>query len=181
MAETFDHINEKHVAFINNQHVFFVASATSDSHVNLSPKGMDSFRVLGPNRVAYLDITGSTNETAAHMLADGRITFLFTSFAKKPLNLRLYGKGHAVHLKDDAFEELAKNFPSYPGIRQIIVADIHKVTTNCGYSIPEMELVRERPSLIKWAENKGEDGIKAYQKENNTRSMDGLPTGIDED
>ena len=181
MAETFERIDEKHADFIKNQHVFFVASAAADGHVNLSPKGLDCFRVLGPNQVAYLDVTGSTNETAAHMLADGRITFLFTSFTRNPLNLRIYGKGHIVRPDSPEFEELAKHFPSHPGTRQFIVADIHKVTTNCGYSIPEMELVRERPTLGKWAEAKGEDGIIEYQKKNNTRSMDGLPTGIEAD
>lgn len=174
MAEFYDHIPDKLAAFIAEQPMFFVATATADSRVNLSPKGMDSFRVLGQNKAAYLDLTGSGNETAAHLQHDGRITVMFNSFTRSALILRLYGRGINIMPDDPEWPELAQHFPDYPGTRQIIVIDVEQVQTSCGYAVPEMELVRERPTLIKWAEKHGPDGLADYRRDNNRVSIDGL-------
>ncbi len=178
MAEFFDSLNEKHIDFINNQLVFFVASATDDSRVNLSPKGMDSFRVLSPNQAAYLDVTGSGNETAAHLRHNPRLTFMFCSFAKQPLILRLYGQGRAIQPRHEDWHELIGHFPPLPGTRQIIVMDIDMVQTSCGYAVPTAENMQQRDTLLKWANNKGEAGIHDYWKEKNLLSLDGLETGL---
>ncbi len=177
MAEFFESIPDKLAAFIAEQPVFFVATATVDSRVNLSPKGMDSFRVLGPNRVAYLDLTGSGNETAAHLQHDGRITVMFCSFTRNPLILRLYGRGTAIAPGDGEWDALAGQFPDYPGARQIISITVESVLTSCGYGVPEMDLVRARPTLAKWAEAKGKEGLDDYRRDNNTKSIDGLEIG----
>jgi hypothetical protein len=160
--------------------MFFTASAplSPDGHVNLSPKGMDSFRVLSSTRVAYMDINGSGNETSAHMLENGRITLMFCAFDGPPNILRLYGKGYTVLPGDEEWSELSVlfNLPLAP--RQIIVTDIHKVQTSCGFSVPYYQYNGERDQAVKWAEKKGEKGIEEYQAEKNRISMDGLPTAL---
>lgn len=178
MAEVFDQISDKLAAFIAAQPVFFTATATADSRVNLSPKGMDSFRVLGPNQAAYLDLTGSGNETAAHLSHDGRITIMFCSFARNALILRLYGRGQAVLSADPRWAGLIGRFPPIPGTRQIILIDVERVQTSCGYGVPEMTLTRERPTMVAWAEKKGEAGLADYRYKNNRSSIDGLPVEI---
>ena len=174
MAQFFDSIPENLQRFIAAQPMFFVATAAKDARINLSPKGMDTFRILTPNLVAYLDLTGSGNETAAHLKHDGRITVMFNSFDAKPLILRLYGKGRAEPLSSDAFQQHKQAFPDIPGARQVIFIDVDSVQTSCGYAVPFMELKGERDVLVKWAEKKGDNGLAAYQKENNTVSIDGL-------
>jgi hypothetical protein len=163
-------------AFIEAQPLFFVATAplAGDGHVNLSPKGLDSFRVLSPDRVAYLDLTGSGNETAAHLRENGRITFMWCAFSGAPRILRLYGKGATVVPGDEGWEELIDRFPGYPGVRQIITAEISRVQTSCGYAVPRMDLVGDRDTLLRWAEAK-RDALPAYRAEKNARSIDGLP------
>ena len=173
------HVTDGLRGFIERQHLFFVATAPlAGGHVNLSPKGMDSFRVLGPTTVAYLDNVGSGNETAAHVLDNGRITFMFCAFEGSPLILRLYGTGRAVLPGDAGWAALAGHFPARPGIRQIIVAELTRVQTSCGEAVPFYGYVGERDQLIEWASGKGPEGLAAYQREKNVRSIDGLPTPL---
>jgi hypothetical protein len=180
MAKFFDSIQEQHQAFIEKQKMFFVASAplAANGHVNLSPKGIDSFKVLSANKIAYMDITGSGNETSAHILENGRITIMFCAFGGPPNILRLYGEGYTVLPGDDAWSTLATKFDILLSTRQIIVADIHKVQTSCGFSVPYYAYEGERDQAYKWAANKGVDGLAAYKKEKNMVSMDGLPTAL---
>ncbi len=180
MAKTFDLIAEELQEFIAKQHIFFVGTAplSSTGHVNLSPKGFDSFRILSPNRVAYLDLTGSGNETSAHLQENGRITFMFCSFEEKPSILRLYGWGSTVLPEHSEWEYLCLLFPQIPGTRQIIVADIERVQTSCGFGVPLYEYQGQRQNLVKWAEKKGEKGIQEYHQQKNLTSIDGLPTPL---
>ncbi|MDZ7588849.1 MAG: pyridoxamine 5'-phosphate oxidase family protein [Parasphingorhabdus sp.] len=149
MADFSDTLNEKHVAFIAAQPMFFVATAAADARINLSPKGYDAFRVLAPNRVAYLDLAGSGNETHAHLVADGRITLMFNAFDRSALILRIYGHGKPVLPQDDGWGELAANFEMIPGTRQIFDIAVESVQTSCGWGVPLMELSGERPTLKK--------------------------------
>jgi hypothetical protein len=173
-------IKEQHKTFIENQRMFFVSTAPLNSrgHINLSPKGMDSFRVLSPSRVAYMDIVGSGNETSAHILENGRITFMFCAFEGPPNILRLYGRGHTVLPGDGEWQELSALFNLVPATRQIIVADIDKVQTSCGFSVPLYVYAGERDHAEKWAEAKGFDGLERYKAEKNRVSIDGLPTAL---
>lgn len=160
--------------------MFFVASAplTADGHVNLSPKGMDCLRILGPLQVAYLDLTGSGNETSAHLQENGRITLMFCAFEGPPNILRLYGKGRTVVIGTPEWDQLWPLFPSYPGMRQIIVVDVERVQTSCGFAVPLYEFKGQRETLKKWAIAKGDDGLVEYWKEKNMTSIDGLPTPL---
>lgn len=176
MAKVVECITPELKAFIEAQHVFFVASAPlcEEGHVNLSPKGLDCLRVLSPSRVAYLDLTGSGNETAAHLHENGRITFMFCAFAGAPRILRLYGTGQVVLPGMPQWGQLIGQFPVYPGIRQIITAEISRVQTSCGFAVPLMDYTKQRDTLPRWAEAKGED-LPRYRQEKNTTSIDGLP------
>jgi hypothetical protein len=167
-------------AFVERQHVFFVATAPlGGGHVNLSPKGLDSFRILSPTSVAYLDQTGSGNETAAHVLENGRITFMFCAFDGPPLILRLYGVGRAVLPDSAEWPALAARFPAdRPGVRQIIAAELTRVQTSCGEGVPRLDYVGDRDQLVEWSEQKGPDGLAAYRREKNVRSIDGLRTPL---
>lgn len=180
MGKFFDTILDTHKAFIERQKIYFIASAplSAEGHVNVSPKGIDSFRVLSPNRVAYMDIVGSGNETSAHMLENGRITVMFCSFDGPPNIMRLYGKGYTVLPHDEEWVELSPLFELQLGTRQIIVAEIDKVQTSCGFGVPYYEYVGERDQAQKWAEHKGADGLELYKQEKNRISMDGLPTAL---
>lgn len=177
MGKVVECITEALQAFIEAQPLFFVATAplSREGHVNLSPKGLDCFRVLSPSCVAYLDLTGSGNETAAHLQENARITFMFCAFEGPPRILRLYGTGGVVLPGETRWAELAALFPEYPGVRQIIVADIERVQTSCGFAVPLMEYVGQRDTLLRWAEAKG-NGLPRYRQEKNSRSIDGLPT-----
>jgi hypothetical protein len=177
MGKTFDRIDERLADFLTAQHVFFVATAPAggDGHVNLSPKGLDAFRVLDPTTVAYLDLTGSGVETIAHLRDNGRITFLFCAFEGPPKIVRLYGRGEAVQPDDPRFADLAARFPSLPGIRSVIVVRLERIADSCGYAVPRYRYQGERDQLIAWAERKGEDGLESYRAERNARSIDGLP------
>lgn len=180
MGKFFDTLQPHHITFIEHQKMFFVATAplSADGHVNLSPKGLDSFRVLSDNRVAYMDITGSGNETSAHILENGRITFMFCAFDGPPNILRLYGNGHTVLPGTPEWSALSPLFTLQLSTRQIIVADIHKVQTSCGFGVPLYEYLGERDHAEKWAEKKGADGLEDYQAEKNMFSLDGLPTAL---
>ena len=146
--------------------------------MNVSPKGMDSFRVTGPTEVIWLNLTGSGNETAAHVRENGRMTVMFCSFERQPLILRLYGQAGTVHPRDVAWPGLAGLFPAFTGARQIFRLRLDLVQTSCGYAVPRFQLVEERPTLTKWADSRGREGIEQYWREKNTRSLDGVDTGI---
>ncbi|HVM88513.1 MAG TPA: pyridoxamine 5'-phosphate oxidase family protein [Puia sp.] len=180
MGKFHDNIKPAHKEFIEGQHIFFVATAplSITGKINLSPKGLDCFRVLGETKVAYMDLISSGNETSAHTLENGRITFMFCSFDETPNILRLYGKGFAV-LPDSADWPLyASYFTIYPSTRQIIVAEIELVQTSCGFGVPLYEYAGERDLHFKWAEKKGKNGLHEYVQQNNLKSLDGLPTNI---
>jgi len=180
MAKFFDHILDHHREFIEKQKIFFVASAplSAEGHVNLSPKGIDSFRILSSNKLAYMDIIGSGNETSAHLIENGRITIMFCAFDGPPLILRLYGKGYTVLPNDEAWPELSSHFTLMMSTRQIIVADIDMVQTSCGYGVPYYSYEGERDQAYKWAAAKGLDGLELYKEEKNMVSLDGLPTAL---
>lgn len=179
MAKFFTELSPAHQEFITAQKIFFVASAPTSGRVNLSPKGMDTFRVLNSRRAAYLDSTGSGNETAAHLADNGRITLMLCALDGAPLILRMYGHGHAVRPRDDEWNQLRPLFgPPLPGERQLIVVDVESVQTSCGYAVPRFDYVEDRETLTKWAVNKGPDGVAVYWAEKNQKSIDGLPTGL---
>ena len=174
MAEFFDELNDAHRAMIAAQPLFFVATAAADARINLSPKGYDCFRVLGPKRVAYLDLGGSGNETNAHLLADGRITLMFCNFRQQALILRIYGTGRPVVPWDREWDELAAHFTLMPGTRQIFDIAVGNVQTSCGYGVPLMTLDRERPTLLKH-HAKADPGEWAGKHKRRRTSIDGLP------
>ncbi|CAL1519317.1 pyridoxamine 5'-phosphate oxidase family protein [Chitinophaga sp. MM2321] len=180
MGKFSDSILPPHSDFIDEQKMFFVGTAplSADGHVNLSPKGLDSFRVLSPNRIAYMDIVGSGNETSAHVRENGRITFMFCAFEGAPNILRLYGDGYTVLPGDPEWESLSAHFELQLATRQIVVATIHKVQTSCGFGVPLYHYTGERDHAAKWAEKKGVAGLEAYKAEKNMISMDGLPTSL---
>jgi hypothetical protein len=178
MARFYPALDAKHRDFIATQKIFFTASGTADSRINLSPKGMDSLRVLDDKRVAWLDLTGSGNETAAHLRHDGRLTLMWCSFDANPLILRLYGRGRTVRRQDAEWAGLRPHLPALPGERQLIVLDIDSVQTSCGYAVPLYSYHGERDTLARWAEKKGAVGLLEYWREKNQASIDGLPTGL---
>lgn len=178
MGKKFKKISKQLQKFIEEQKIFFVATAVEEGRVNLSPKGMDTLKVLNENEVIWLNLTGSGNETAAHILQNDRMTIMFCSFDKKPLILRLYGHAEVYHERDAQFQKYQHYFPEISGSRQIFKLKVDLVQTSCGYGVPYMEYKGKRDTLELWAEEKGEIGIKAYWKEKNTRSLDGLETQI---
>lgn len=178
MARQFPEIDERLQTFIEEQHVYFVATAARDGRVNVSPKGLDSLRVVGPNRVVWLNGTGSGNETAAHLLDTNRMTIMFCSFTAKPLILRLYGTARTIHDGDPVWNELLALFPPMKGSRNIFDLDVELVQTSCGFGVPFMDFVSDRETMDQWAERKGESGLRDYQQEKNRFSIDGLPTGL---
>lgn len=178
MAEKFEQLSPKHIAFIQAQHIFFVATAGAEGSVNLSPKGMDSFRVTSPQEVIWLNLTGSGNETAAHLLENPRMTIMFCSFDKQPLILRLYGEAETIHPRDPDWSSLISAFPQDPGARQIYRVTLKLVQTSCGYAVPYYTYQEDRPTLKKWAQKHGQEGIEQYWADKNAISLDGKETGI---
>jgi hypothetical protein len=180
MGKFYNSILPAHQQFIKEQHLFFVGTAplSGDGRVNVSPKGLDCLVVLDEKRVAYMDLTGSGNETSAHSLENGRITFMFCSFDKKPLILRLYGKGYTVLPGTAGWQQLAPRFTIYPSTRQLIVAGIDLVQTSCGFAVPMFNYSGERAVHFDWAATKDADGLQDYRLQNNLKSIDGLPTDI---
>ncbi len=173
--EFFDTLNEDHSAFIGKQPVFFVATAAADVRINLSPKGMDSFRILSPDTCGYLDVGGSGNETHAHLAADGRITIMFCAFDNPALILRIYGRGRFVLPQDDDWAEVAAHFITLPGTRQIFLIDVDSVQTSCGWGVPHLTFERERQTLSKY--HAQQDPVERLaQIATRTQSIDGLPT-----
>lgn len=178
MAKRFTEIPAQLRRFIEAQKIFFVATAAADGRVNVSPKGMDSLRVVDSNRVIWLNLTGSGNETAAHVQDNPRMTIMFAAFAGEPMILRLYGKARAIHRNDAEWNEWFSLFDPLPGARQIFDLYVDLVQTSCGMGVPLFDFVGEREQLNKWALKKGEEGLKAYWKEKNQTSLDGRPTHI---
>lgn len=179
MADRYEALTDKHIEFIKQQHLFVVATAAADGFINVSPKGMDSFRVINNRQVVWLNLTGSGNETAAHILENKRMTVMFSSFDKQPLILRLYGQALVFHPRDSGWSDHMNLFPNYVGARQIFQLDLDLVQGSCGYAVPYYELKGERPTLDSWAEKRGRDGVEAYWKEKNTVSLDHKDTGIE--
>jgi hypothetical protein len=163
--------------FIEAQHVFFVASAPLDAggHVNLSPKGLDTFRILGPTTVAYVDFNGSGVETIAHLKENGRIVLMFCAFQGPPEIFRLYGHGRVVEPHEAEFAALAESFPNHENARSIIVVELTRIKDSCGYGVPLFKYEGERTQLHAWARHRGTEGLKVYREEKNRRSIDGLP------
>jgi hypothetical protein len=179
MAKFLPALDERLTAFIRAQRMFFTGGAPNVGRVNVSPKGLDSFRVLSSTLVGYLDLTGSGNETAAHLLENGRITFMFCAFDGPPMILRLYAKGRSIRPADAEWNELRPHFgPPLPGERQLIIGEIQSVQTSRGYGVPLYETAGDRAQLTAWANHKGPAELENYRLEKNTRSMDGLPTGL---
>jgi len=182
MAKFYKSLTDELKQFISEQRMFFVATAplSADGRVNVSPKGLDSFRVLSAKQVAYLDLTGSGNETSAHLLENGRITIMFCAFAGDACILRLYGRGTTVLPDTPEWESLFPAFSPLPGARQIILIDVEQVQTSCGFGVPLYEPVGYREKLVKWATQKGQSGVREYQQKKNRVSIDGLPTPLGE-
>lgn len=176
MGKVLEGLNEDVQQFIAKQQMFFVATAplAADGHVNVSPKGMDSFRILGENRVGYLDMTGSGNETAAHITENQRITFMFCAFEGSANIVRLYGTGRVVLPQMPEWAALSEHFTLFTGTRQIIVADIHRISSSCGYAVPLYEYKAQRETLSKYWEAKGADALPDYWQTKNQTSIDGL-------
>lgn len=180
MGAVIEQLDDAMVEWISKQHVFFVASApTEGGHVNVSPKGYDSLRILDPLTVAYLDLTGSGAETIAHIRENGRVTIMFCAFEGPPRVLRLFGTGEVHPVGTDGFDDLEGLFPDVPGARAIIRIALDRIQTSCGYAVPFMDYREERPTLIQWAERKGDDGLAAYWTDKNSASIDGLPALAD--
>lgn len=178
MGKQFSELSEEHKVFISNQKLFFVGTAAEEGRVNISPKGMDTLKVINQNRVVWLNLTGSGNETAAHLIKNNRMTIMFCAFEGKPLILRLYGHATIYHPKDDRYREYENLFAEIPGARQIIELDIDLVQNSCGFGVPLMDYKEDRSILTDWAKTKGKEGMEAYWKEKNTKSIDGFETNI---
>jgi hypothetical protein len=177
MGRQHEGLTEELIGWLAQQRMFFVATAplAADGLLNCSPKGLDTFRVLGPNEVAYLDLTGSGIETAAHLRENGRIVLVFCAFDGPPKIVRLYGIGHVVANDHPDFRPLRERFPDLPGIRAVIQVNVTRVGESCGYAVPRYNYVGERDTLVRWAEAKGNDGLETYRKAKNAHSLDGLP------
>jgi hypothetical protein len=177
VAKLFTELDESLRDFITRQHLFFVATApqSTTGHINLSPKGLDTLRVLGQLRVAYLDLTGSGVETVAHLRENGRLTLMFCAFEGRPRILRLQGQGRAVEPGDPDWADLIRHFPNQQGTRALIDMTIERIADSCGYAVPLFEYVGERTQLEEWAEHKGAEGLQRYRADKNARSIDGLP------
>lgn len=177
MAKQYPALDDTHCSFILRQKMFFTATADRDGRVNLSPKGLGTFRILDGNRVAWLDLTGSGNETSAHLEALPRITVMFCAFEEPPQILRLYGTGRVLRRGTAEYRDAIASFDELPGARQIVAMQVELVQTSCGYAVPLYDYRGDRATLISWAESKGEAGVESYRQEKNRTSMDGRPTG----
>jgi len=178
MGKTYDAIGEQMETFLRGQRLFFVATAplAGDGHLNCSPKGLDTFDVLDPHTVAYLDLTGSGVETIAHVRENGRIVLMFTAFDGPPKIVRLYGRGEVVEPGDPDFATLRARFPAHhDGVRSVIRIAVERIADSCGYGVPQYQYVAERSQLPAWVKKKGPEGLVQYRGERNRMSVDGLP------
>ena len=173
MGKMLTEITESLKIFIENQKMFFVGTARNEGSINVSPKGMDTFRIIDSNKIVWLNLTGSGNETAAHLKENDRMTIMFCSFEEKPLILRLYGTASIYHKNDSDYKNHINLFPEHIGARQVIIMKVEKVQTSCGFAVPFMEFKEERSQLTSWSKKKGEDGIQQYWKDKNNKSIDG--------
>jgi hypothetical protein len=178
LAKFYTELNDTLKGFILRQKIFFTATAPTQGRVNLSPKGMNTFCCISPHEVAYLDLTGSGNETSAHLLENGRLTLMFCSFTTEPMILRLYGQGKVIRSRDPDWSTWLDHFDPLPGTRQIITMAIESVQTSCGFAVPLYDFNAERTKLTEWAKKKGEDGVYQYWQQKNQISIDGLPTAL---
>lgn len=178
MGQQYSQLSEQHIQFIAEQRIFFVGTATADSRVSVSPKGMDSLLVLDPGRVVWLNVTGSGNETSAHVQQNPRMTIMFCAFDGDPVIMRLYGTAKVIHNGDPEWAELLPLFKPLPGARQLFDVSIDLVQTSCGMAVPRYALVEDRELLNDWAVKKGQDGIEQYWAEKNQTTIDGIPTNI---
>ena len=178
MGKVYDRISDKHADFILRQQLFFVATGTAESRINLSPKGLDSLRIIEPKQVVWLNLTGSGNETAAHLLEDGRMTLMFCAFEGDPKVLRLYGRATSHQEGSEVWEAHIGRFPILPGARQIILMQVEQVASSCGFGVPLFDYQGQREMLPQWAEKKGKKGLEKFRQERNSRSIDGKPTDI---
>lgn len=178
MGQRYTELSEKHIEFISDQKIFFVGTATTDSRVNISPKGMDSLRVLSNRRVVWLNVTGSGNETSAHVQQSPRMSIMFCAFDGAPLILRLYGTATVIHKDDPQWADFFPLFKPLPGARQIFDVAVDLVQASCGMAVPYFSHAGERELLSDWATKKGEDGVRQYWEEKNQFSIDDIPTHI---
>jgi hypothetical protein len=178
MGKVYTEITDEIADWIAEQKIFFVGTAAADGLINVSPKGLDTLKVKSPNRLIWLNLTGSGNETAAHLYEHDRITIMLCAFEGKPLILRIYGHAQVIQANDEQWNELLSEFPLQSGARQVIDIKIDKVQTSCGFGVPLMKFEDERNMLTKWSDGKGDNGIRDYWKEKNAISLDGKPTGI---
>ncbi|QBF31319.1 pyridoxamine 5'-phosphate oxidase family protein [Thalassococcus sp. S3] len=179
MAKQFDCIEDNHARFIAEQHIFFTATAAPTGRVNLSPKGMDALRVLGPDRIIWLNLTGSGNETAGHLLESPRVTLMWCSFTKRPMILRAYGTARAVYPGDADWPGLSQHLPDHRGARQIFDMSVDMVQTSCGYAVPFMAYEGERDTLEHWAASKSDAQLTEHWQTRNATTLDGRPTRSD--
>ena len=178
MGTQYDNLSDAHISFIRSQHIFFVGSAAQDGRVNISPKGMDSLRVMDANRIIWRNLTGSGNETAGHLAEVNRITLMWCGFEKVPMILRAYGTARTLYPRDTEFDALNADFPPSHGARQIYDVTIEMVQESCGYAVPFMDYAGDRDVLKNWAEKQGSEEIQTYWKDRNQTTIDGKPTGI---
>jgi hypothetical protein len=178
MAVKFDSINTEHKKFIEAQKMFVIGSAGADGFINVSPKGMDTFKIVNEHTVVWLNYTGSGNETSAHVQENGRMTIMFNSYDKAPMILKLYGQATVIHQKDVRWEEMSAHFEEQVGTRQFFEMKVELVLTSCGYAVPKYEFKGERETLKKWADKRGREGIEAYWEENNKLTLDGVKTNV---
>jgi hypothetical protein len=178
MAKQFPGFEPGHIAFIEAQHIFFTGSAAETGRVNVSPKGMDSLRILGPNRLIWRNLTGSGNETAGHLARVNRLTIMWCAFDARPLIMRAFGTATVIHKDEAGWDTLDSHFPPDIGARQVFDMDVDLVQTSCGYAVPFMEFAGDRPTLSTWAKDKGEAAMPGYWANRNSVTIDGFPTGI---
>ena len=178
MAVKFESINKAHKEFIEKQKMYVIGSAGAEGFINVSPKGMDSFKIIDENTVVWMNHTGSGNETSAHVQENGRMTIMFNSFEETPLILKLYGEAIVVHNKDERWEELSSHFAEFMGVRQFFEMKVELVLTSCGFGVPLYKYIGERNKLQKWAEKKGRDGLKIYWSEKNVETLNGVKTNL---
>jgi len=178
MTQQYSEISDNIKKFIEDQKIFFVGTATENSRINISPKGMDSLKIINKNRVIWLNATGSGNETSAHIQENPRMTIMFSAFEGNPVILRLYGSAKVIHKNDTQWNELFSFFNSMPGARQIFDLNVDLVQTSCGMAVPFFDYVEQREQLKNWAIKKGDEGLKEYWLQKNQLSLDGKPTNI---
>ena len=177
---TIDKLSSRHREFVEKQNLFFVATADTDGRVNVSPKGLDTLRILNERRLVWLSLSGSGNETAAHVLATKRMTLMFCAFEGEALILRLYGKAKVFHPRDPEWSDLVAHFPSLAGSRQVFDLEIELVQASCGTGVPLMEFKKSRgeTELEPFFDELGPEGVRNYWKKKNMKTIDGKLTGI---